>query len=571
MVNAARQLRPVPPRVAPHHHPAGLRAPFYAVHAETVCLHRYLDEQFVPAAIRDLHALAAGSLPPGQHFAWQASDRFGKVADVPCLRHPITGTYYLVSVEAVCTLAGEPALDPKRIRSAGFVIRRQLADGRRLRWMLAEGEQMGWAAEDPTAPDPDQNRRGGEPITPEPPYSGEQTYPLHPVVVQVAGRSRTILHGYLPVAGGSAKPKPTGAQPGGSVPEGQYADLHDALSYARPWPFGSPEVRTVQADGSITGRRAQSWNATHGRLIDRGRPSREFFRVLHDLVHRHRLGIHLGADNAALERAVDDWRLVRVRVTIGSNLQPRFNEETVAFLDWMKQELAPLRQEQGGTSPLHDLLRNDDLLDAGSLPMLPGLETTTSIADWRLNISQEQATALREALVTRDLLAIDRTVGAAPLPRFAYADDERLVVVPFVRWAGERCAHVAWGQPSQPFRVASPYDPEATRPVVIPLPSFKDLRRGILGAHFVAPKDLAEKLLGMKADKLDISKKPFSLPNLCFSFSFSIPAITICAMILLMIILHILQIIFFWLPFVFLRLPSFCLGLKVKAQTPGAP
>lgn len=543
VAQGARPLAPAPPR-ATHSHAAELQAPFYQDGSGAVALHRYLEPGFVDAFNADVQALAAGGLAPGAHFAWQQEDRFAGIA-ATCLRHPITGTFYLVSVEAVCGIAGKPALDPKRIRSAGFVVRRCESDGSTSQWLTVRGAAVGWQPTEGGDLDPDHDRRAtGVSPTPAPPYTGEQTHPLQPQVVSEAGgRAHTILSGYLPVGGGAAKPV---ARPGagGSIPADQLAGLRQQLSGSRAWPFGTP---------------ARTWADGDGELIASGVPTRDFFKLLADLVHRHRLGIVAGGDNAALEAALADWQLVRTDlIGLDQWLRPVLQTSVQGVMDWLRAQLAPLASD--GASALHDLLgRQDVLLGQAASGVLPGLELGGSIQDWTLSVGEAQAAALRGALLVRDLAAIDATVGGAPLPRFSHADDERFVVVPFVRWAGAACTHVAWGRPSAPFRVASPYDPEAGRPRVVALPSLKDLKRGLLGAHFLAPRDLAEKLLSVGSDGLKVSKQGGAGLGLCWSFSFSLPAITICAMIVLSIIIGLLNIIFFWLPWVFLKLPSFCL------------
>jgi hypothetical protein len=48
------------------------------------------------------------------------------------------------------------------------------------------------------------------------------------------------------------------------------------------------------------------------------------------------------------------------------------------------------------------------------------------------------------------------------------------------------------------------------------------------------------------------------------AFSFSIPVITLCAMILLMIMINLLNLVFRWLPWAFLALPRLCLKIASK-------
>lgn len=51
----------------------------------------------------------------------------------------------------------------------------------------------------------------------------------------------------------------------------------------------------------------------------------------------------------------------------------------------------------------------------------------------------------------------------------------------------------------------------------------------------------------------------------CWSFGFSLPAITLCAMLLLMVVINLLNLFLGWLPWVFIALPRLCLkALKGK-------
>ncbi|HSX85116.1 MAG TPA: hypothetical protein VLE50_06890, partial [Cellvibrio sp.] len=149
-----------------------------------------------------------------------------------------------------------------------------------------------------------------------------------------------------------------------------------------------------------------------------------------------------------------------------------------------------------------------------------------------------------------------------PLPRYTQGKDDYYFVVPFVRYRND-CGNeeIAWGSPSQTFRVASPLDAEAARPVVIQLPEFQDLKRGFAkGVTFLTPRSMAEALNSVVPDMEFKKQNKKHRLDAClgFSISFSIPIITICAMILLMIILNLLNLIFFWLPWAFLQLPRLC-------------
>jgi hypothetical protein len=177
-----------------------------------------------------------------------------------------------------------------------------------------------------------------------------------------------------------------------------------------------------------------------------------------------------------------------------------------------------------------------------------------------LNLHADAALAqeLAEAVASRTLSMVTALAREIPIPRFAFGDDDVYHAATFVTWAGKGCEHTLPGPTTAEFRVAPPYSGEAARPTAIQLPSVKDLRRGLPTQGFVAPADLAKKLLGVRGKFPDLEQGDASTFNLCWWFAFSIPSITICAFILLFIILIVLNLLFWWLPWVFLKFPFFC-------------
>ena len=125
--------------------------------------------------------------------------------------------------------------------------------------------------------------------------------------------------------------------------------------------------------------------------------------------------------------------------------------------------------------------------------------------------------------------------------------------------------------PSRPFRLASFFDPDApTRRLELRLPvdtSLAGLRRFPKGVSVLISNQLRaqmERIAQIKVSddgSVDVvgSDKGFDLGLIC---SFSIPIITICAMILLMIVVQLLNIVFFWLPYFVICLP---LGLGSRS------
>ena len=120
--------------------------------------------------------------------------------------------------------------------------------------------------------------------------------------------------------------------------------------------------------------------------------------------------------------------------------------------------------------------------------------------------------------------------------------------------------------PSQPFQLASFFDPDAPRRpsrIAMPDTSLASLRKSQKSVQVAMSKKLAEQLnrvQGVKLGDLDDGDIPageaFNLGMIC---TLSIPIITICALILLMIIVQLLNIVFWWLPFF-----KVCLPLDLK-------
>lgn len=104
--------------------------------------------------------------------------------------------------------------------------------------------------------------------------------------------------------------------------------------------------------------------------------------------------------------------------------------------------------------------------------------------------------------------------------------------------------------PTEPFRFANFFDPDApARPVQISLPfdtSPKGLRQFPRNVKVLLSDQLRGQMTKINEDFEETGGRSFDVGMLC---SLSIPIITICALILLMILVSILNIVFFWMPF----------------------
>ena len=122
---------------------------------------------------------------------------------------------------------------------------------------------------------------------------------------------------------------------------------------------------------------------------------------------------------------------------------------------------------------------------------------------------------------------------------------------------GECPPQTVWTEPSEPFAIVPWYESGGAPPVQVELPeitrgAMKKLKPDVV---FKIPKDLRNILEKIKLDKImdgTSEKGDFDIGMIC---GFSIPIITICAFIVLQIFLSLLDIVFWWLPFIRICLP----------------
>jgi hypothetical protein len=132
-----------------------------------------------------------------------------------------------------------------------------------------------------------------------------------------------------------------------------------------------------------------------------------------------------------------------------------------------------------------------------------------------------------------------------------------------------KCGYNVVSPPSQPFQLASYFDSDApARRIQVALPldtSAAAFRKYDKGVSFLMSDELRNQMSRV-ASLQDLSNGDIgsaSSVTVGWICSFSIPIITICAMILLFVIVIALNLVFFWLPFFKICLPV--PGLKGKS------
>ncbi|HWK55466.1 MAG TPA: hypothetical protein VNR18_13900, partial [Hyphomicrobiales bacterium] len=523
-------------------HPIRLRPPYFSAGAQSA-LHRYFDPEFVPRFQQDLLAQDV------QDVTWQQEDRFSSHDNKLVLRLPMHRSFYLVSCEVACDRLGLPALAPEKIASAGFVIRRLAPQGEQS-WMLENETAVGWEPSPTGLRDPDLGRRvcrnGRLHTLPgNPAYSGEQTHPLHALTTRDAnGKCHTILYGYLPLGGSYTLTR----RAGNTTPPFDAASLalfKTETARQLPWPYGLKQPLD------------KTWKNEYTRPIHNGVPTAQCVELLKMLLNRYHLGEAGVEDNRRLEELTQNLYF-HDDSQISLGLQP------ATFSDYTRQNFAYLSrfslwswlQANAAQDPnplVGWLSAQEQAMEAnpggfvyGRLPPKPGAAPLA----YSLYMSPGDAQEIRQLL---DQRVLDHAVGKAqeiPLPKFRQGQHDVYQIVPFVRvkddFGGERIVWADTETRSQPFRVAAPFDPHASRPSLIQMPSLKDLRRGMAkGVSMITPPDTFSLMnaLNLKKGATEdaLPEGEGSTLGIQWICSFSLPVITLVAMILLMIMISLLN------------------------------
>jgi hypothetical protein len=118
-------------------------------------------------------------------------------------------------------------------------------------------------------------------------------------------------------------------------------------------------------------------------------------------------------------------------------------------------------------------------------------------------------------------------------------------------------AELVWSNYSEPFRIAAWYESSERPhpPVPLPDPTKDFIKNAKPNCSFLVPKGLMGALQGTSMSGLMDGGGGGPALKLDWICGFNIPLITICAFFVLNIFLMLLNIVFFWLPFIKICVP----------------
>lgn len=504
------------------------------------------DQEFVEGLLADLQA-------PARHAALLAST---PARDGGTLRvfQPLQRVFNMLVCEAFCGTPGQPRLDASKIDSCGFVLRRVAGD-RHLAWLKAGTRVFGWEAVDERL-DPAHDRRApavslghpaldalapsqqkvrslgsarlaaaSEPV-------GEDVQPLFVAPPEVcAAAGKTLLFGTLRVASGELTEGPAAAPAFGSdAAEKEALRLH-LSRFLRQTPAIALQ---------LAGRSFGTEDAQAAARSAPGSMSRADFDKLSELQLLLKQ-LHSEFDAFGASAAAQQLR---------SALQALQVETDVPA--------------SGGHGARVDASSAWDFLQTARsvlLDAVPGAVMTMPQRWSAVNGTQAEAVFQAALACLQEQFArVQPAAGRFDAPGSGAAP--RYVVRAFVRLKPEApgCApRLVWSEASEPFTIAPWFESSGAPAPVIPMPDLFD--RNQLGkvkpnVAFALPPKLANLLNNNKSEDLMEGKSQAdSGLELGWICSFSLPIITLCAFIVLHIFLMLLNLIFFWLPFLKICIP----------------
>lgn len=427
-------------------------------------------------------------------------------SDTLRLFQPAHGNFYLVCASLCCVRPGFPdrAVRTSDEESIYFVLRKR-QEGVEYGWVLGPTGPLGWQAVTDAS---------------EPVLDGEEKLPL---AVTTGGDGRRLAFGYLPVASRDSYQAAPATLPGTPVETGaRLMELQGRFSRQLPLVGAIPD----------------------GDAFDPPDPPDEVAL---------RLSIYM---------FLDLWEYLQTYLPpVGEALA----KDDGGDLDGANAKLFTFLQEQalGGSvtlaGALHQVATKRNKLNGLGEDDLP--DPFHEEFDYTLK-GRTLDTETLETNVEAALAAADEAKGAeeAPVtvPKLRPDTGETFVV----RCVYERplCSQKRYwvSQPSIVFQMASFYDPDApARPVRMQLPdmSMSSLRRFKKGVGFIMSPDLQGKIGGIGSSEIDLLDRNLLELGLGYLCTFSLPIITLCAFILLLVMVIVLNLVFWWLPFFKICLP----------------
>lgn len=435
---------------------------------------------------------------------------------------PVHGNFYLTSASLCCRVAGFPDREvrPGEGESVFFVLRKRVGPAE-YSWDASEAK-LGWR---PVA-------------RPDAVADGEERLPLFRTTT---GQGRQIFFGYVPVSS---------------------QDTYAAAPSAELPPANREDPRIQELDGRFIGPLANPLTFGPATLGADNHPVPELTQRRSSVYILLELWEYL------------DLYLPEVAAALRDGTTSALAGKSRALTDYM----ASSRGKFGGTSLRLDAALRQVAARQEALN-LPGDADVAALGfNEDYNLKKNPLTGLDDPNTDDDFRGrVEAALAEAPETAPAPVAQPKLptqagdrYVLRYVYLRG-RCdpPHLYVSRPTKSFELAPFFDPDAPgRDIRVGLPvdvSLAGLRKFKKNVGFIISKELNKKLEGIAGQEKDVLDNKADVKDggidIGFICSFSLPIITLCAFILLMIIVVLLNLVFWWIP-----LLKICFPIPLKAK-----
>jgi len=528
------------------------------------------EQDFIDRLLNDL------ATPQG-HRRLQADVAAKRNADGTLrLYQPVHRIAHAVLVDVSCALPGEPRLDANRILAAGVVVRRRAPGKTCQGWMKRNGEILGWqkiaqhGGIQELQYDPDPKLRKQRQLgrnaavlkmlsAPDPPAADWQEdfttlFKAPPDVCRTAGR--TFLYGVIPLT------------------STEYAEGSQSIQAP---PFTQNDIRRrMPALLKAGGSQRKDLPATGLTLTPQSRQlsnAKTFFATLGYLSQE--TGLFTDAPGTEqLRQTLDSIPLTDrptadfdIRFPAPGSIGPEINQQERSLKEIPVFEIKPEPSLGGFLRQAFEVLMGQP---AGETEAAKDLPTSITLPDaWPTIASGSKAgLSARGFFPVSEQMIADAVYGAMQTRwntlqqvqnRFEETD-ATYVIRTFIRVQDtpDCPPRTLWTENSEAFEIVPWYESGDQPPVKIELP---DINRNLLSklkpnVAFKVPHSVQKFMDNIDLGNLtDGDSPPESKLGFGMICGFNIPIITLCAFIVLSIFIALLNIVFWWLPYVKICIP----------------
>lgn len=440
--------------------------------------------------------------------------------------------FYLVAGALACRIPGVPdkVVDTGQKESVFFVVRQLDDDGREYAW-----SENGWTS----LADPEHML-----------LDSEERLPLYPFSFQHEGTTRRLLAGLVPVASKEAAPSVTvgmigpvsaSADPRPGLFEQQ---VTASLWSVRNWYDAHPDP---DAAGISVPERRSIEHALAYALMDMMTALKENVTALYNAI----VGGGISSNTAIYGDA--DWLASLIRGA-----------------DEMEEVLKAIDDEDTRDYLLYTMGPDGDVGDAPGMGIWDYDGQSPPLSSWVTTSHQNYSTMPLQSAYGEAISGTTYEPEPSEYPSLPKSDPAggKFHVIRMV-YEQPQCQRLTISQSTRAFLLAPFFDPDApVRSIRIAMPvdtTIEGLKKFDKGVAVIISDQLKAQMNRVSSlqDLMDGDTNPEGTVDLGLICSLSIPIITICALILLMIIVNLLNIIFQWIPFFMLCLP---LPLPRKGQ-----